>query len=192
MKQKSVEEIANKLSAEIPKIGATIYVGRLGSCQYTSIVETYDLIYPLLKSSRENLEKAMGITYDREIPINEMETTLYACLEDSFEDDLEYYEDSDKHQEFLTEIYNPIDHVNKKATYAQYIKYTKECSWDLWSAYVGPLQNFQFNGPSTNTKTLGPILNEVAYDDNFRIGIELAYLTLLHGIALEDWADYDT
>ena len=161
----------------------------LGSCQYKSIEDTHTWALKLLKLiGNQKFEKLIGLTYSGIQTLQEIEHDCYLLLKGSTTVKI------DDRDIPITETpdYIPLmDHENQRISLDNYIEITRNEAWDLWSAWMGPLTNMEIQ-KTVKIPVFGPILNQMSQSENFEIGVQLAYLTYIHGTDLSIWADYDT
>lgn len=151
-------------------------VCKLGSCQYCTIEFSYEMALTLLRYDRKRFEKTFKITYKEQLSQEEYTDQLWMVLEENKpepEDDEE-----------------PII-IPEKITIEQYYELTNSWAWDLWSAAECPLSGFDMK-TKLPSYAVGPLLNLMVQDENFQIGIYLAYHTYLFGTDLIAFADFDT
>ena len=185
-KQQLIDQAFDKFEAELTK-GIELSE-QLRSCQYKTIEDTHTLVTSLLKiMGQEDFEKAFGITYKNICSLAEVEKDCYLILIDQI---IVYHTPKILVKDY-PDYKDLFDHKNKRLSINDYIYITCNESWDLWSAALGPIEYLQIKDP-IDLPTYGPLFNQMAQEDNFIIGIQLAYLTHFYDIPLYAWNGYDT
>jgi len=168
----------------------------LGSCQYKTIEDTYNWALALMTNpifGRAKFEELIGITYKAEDTLETFQRDLYEIISEDmagmethdYEHYLEEYKETWESPE--------IDHTAKSLTIEQYYTLARDLAYDLWSAAMAPFDTLDIPELENFTlPTYGPLLNQMAQNQNFRIGIELAYTTFIFGTSLETFSDFDT
>lgn len=195
-----MEKQINRIFKEFQKDLENDDYSILGSCQYKVIENTHDWALKLLNLiGNHQFEILIGITYKGILSLSELEHSAYLILENSYSVHSPAYGGSEqgknKNPYAITEMpryQHLINHETKRIPLENYASITKDEAWDLWSAYIGPLNQLGFPNPFKFTEHENTLNLALEEDDNFEIGIQLAYLTYLYGTDLSIWADYDT
>jgi hypothetical protein len=186
----NTEKLINEIFNEYERnLNNSTVSDALGSCQYKTIEDTHIWATKLLNLiGYKQFEELIGLTYKNILTMEEIELDCYNILKDST---TVLIDDADIPITETIDYIPLLDTENKRVSLDNYIEITRDEAWDLWSAYIGPLTHMQIKDP-VETPVHGPILNQAVQSDNFAIGIQLAYLTHIHGYELKNWDGYDT
>lgn len=167
---------------------STIRVCDWGSCQYNGAYETYKLVLKLISIlGYEEFCSLWGITHT---PITQTEVELAADMingeieyaNERYDDDPEYWADYRAEAE-------AVPH-----TVEGYMGFLRNKAFDLWSAIFNPLPGYEMTkNPQLDRVPDGlPLLNALAWDDNFTTGLYAAMLTHHYGVQGTAFMDFDT
>ena len=160
-----------------------------GSCQYHLIAASYFWALKQLEQDRKRFEKLMGITYTGEYTLLETELLNWNIIKNSALDPIILELNNNiltlRNDEAVEEDYIMIsDYLKQYDDYRMpiedFYQFTKDLSWDLWSAALNPLKNFQIEHQ--------PDVEQ----DNFEIVMGLAYTTFLYNTDYEAFTEFST
>jgi hypothetical protein len=171
----------------------------LGSCQYKVIQDTAELVLDLFDvMGVEKTEAALGIRYSKKIQdIATFENYLTDMADANTWVDFDAAEGLDEltFEELVTRKFPEYldDYMDRRLSLQAWLRITNDQAWDLWSAIPTVFEDLDFD--AFHVPTFGPLFNQLAQADNYRLGIDLAYL--LHGLAsvgvtMDDFAGFDT
>jgi hypothetical protein len=179
------------------KVEGEISVCDLGSCQYETIQHTAEFVKELLDLlGPERVEELLEIKYSKKI-------TDHAEFENDLTQFCEYMEWPDFHGEgnypsfrALLETEFPEyldDYSDGRISLQAYLRITREQAWDLWSAMPSIFSDLEI-GFNMELPTYGPILNQMAQGENFRLGVDLGYMMYYFTFLaeLEFFSGFDT
>lgn len=168
------------------KLKSDLAVCDLGSCQYATAQYAYEFILAALKLDRALFERLFKITYSKELTESEF-------IEHLRNVGIEKYDPADYTGEYHAEYTDEdrADTPDKIHSIADYYEWTRNHSWDLWSAAERPFIDFKCDEPVT-MPTWGPILNVMAQSENWDTAIAIAYTSYLYGTDMLTFANFDT
>jgi len=173
MRKDKIDAIFNRFAKQLEN--EEISVCDLGSCQYETISQSYSFFLELFEAMGvENALKAFEIKTWKKQELDEILKYLTELVNEN-----------------LLEDEKPIDAFE---SISEYFEYAREHSWDLWSAVISYefLLNTKDELKTIKTPTFGPIFNQLAQEDSFEQGFELAILTQLFGVDIDSFAGFDT
>jgi len=180
----TLETLEKSLNKKLDKVDTLAF----GSCQYHSIAVSYFWALKQLNQDRKRFEKLMGITYTGEFTLLETELLNWNIIKNSALDPIILELNgtvTQSNEDYLKEDYDTITKYLKqyddyRMPIEDFYQFTKDLAWDLWSAALNPLKNFQIEHQ--------PDVEQ----DNFEIGIGLAYTTFLYNTDYETFTEFST
>jgi hypothetical protein len=189
-----IEEIFDRYQK---KVEGEISVCDLGSCQYETIQHTAEFVKELLDLlGPERVEELLEIKYSKKITdIAEFEKDLTQFCEDMEWSDFHGEGNYPSFRALLeTEFPEYLDdYSDGRISLAAYLEITREQAWDLWSAMPSIFSDLEI-GFNMDLPTYGPILNQRAQSENFRLGVDLGYMMYYFTFLakLEFFSGFDT
>lgn len=175
---KRADELFAELQANLEKSieGSTFL---LGSCQYDTAAYLADFALKFLKLDRDLFERTFGITYETaHYKETDFLPELQAIIAQAWKDD----EDKD-----------PDDEEPTITSVADYYDWCRDNAGDLWSAATIPLAGFEIpDDKRISLPTFGPIFNQMAQEENFMVGLAIAYTQFFFDTPLSVFSDFDT
>jgi len=142
-----------------------------GSCQYDSAANTYAWVLEIMEIlGLDGFEKAFSITHTGRQTQEEFLDSLHRIL-------LDEASDSDDDREKPMAIPKRGD-----LTIEKYFEITQSYSYDLWSAAVIPLKDFEMKYEHPTPRG----------EENFFTGVACAYVTKLFGTTPDCFSGFDT
>jgi hypothetical protein len=155
-----------------------------GSSQYGAAYETYQIMlkyfHAVGKKGIIHMFNIQNIPIESEF-IQSLQTEWVEIYEQYADEKDEYAKQIGK--EMSEKVINIIDN---------WFEYTKNLSWDLWSAIRCPISVPDDFMDNVKLPTRGPVYNMLAQGENFFVGVKAALLTYLYGVSEESFAGYDT
>lgn len=191
--EKKVDEIFDRFEKKVMEDPG----GDLGSCQYDTIQYTAEFVKELLDVlGPEKTEKSLEIKYSRKTTdLVEFENGLCQMCIGTDWTDFDNDRDYDSLEEFLTnEFPEYLDNFREYRISVQaYMDMARSQAWDLWSAMPSIFHDLEIK--DIGLPTFGPMLNAMAQDENYRLGIDLGFILYYFGsagVTIQDFADFDT
>lgn len=177
------EEIFKEYLENVFEVGVS---NTLGSSQYKTIEDTFKFITQLFNDEGvgvRGVEKMFGITHDGVASLDYIEEYLYTDLIKMFDVDID------------GDLFKEYEHLllfkDKRCTIENYYSILKDEGYDLWGAFKYIMINFKMND-EFKAPTFGLEMNKVMQEENFYIGVGIAYYSYFYNIDISVFGGFDT
>ena len=168
--------------------------GMLGSWQYATIGHALQFTNELIETmGREAFEKRFSIAYTKELSLQEFEARLTPIIREDIENGLKIAKDDNdpEYAESYLETQEWLNTLGRDITIEEYFDLLKDNGWDLWSAAEHPFVDLKFHS-ITEISMIGQAWNEFIEDEDFKIGVGLAYIMILFGTSIGTFEGFST